>query len=331
MKQQLQLTIAAALAIGSTLYASAKKDYTNPVIDTSCPDPTVIRAENGNYYLYATEDTPNVPIYRSPNLVDWEFVGTAFNKQSRPKWNPKAGIWAPDINYINGKYVLYYSKSVWGGEWECGIGVATADSPEGPFTDHGAMFISSEIGVQNSIDPFFIEDNGHNYLFWGSFHGIYGIELTADGLKIKPGAEKQCIADDFMEGTYIHKHKGMYYLFGSTGSCCEGERSTYRVTVGRSENIFGPYVDKEGNKLLDGKFSVVLKRSTKVIGPGHNAEIVKDDKGHDWMLYHGFSAAEPDKGRLVYMDRVEWQNGWPKMGNGQPSEKAKAPSIKKRK
>ena len=326
----MRLLVAALLTLGSVLGASAKKEYTNPVINISCPDPTVIRAENGDYYLYATENTRNVPIYSSKDLVNWTFVGTAFNDESRPKWNPAAGIWAPDINYINGKYVLYYSKSVWGGEWECGIGVATADSPEGPFTDHGAIFISTEIGVQNSIDPFFIEDNGHKYLFWGSFHGIYGIELTNDGLQILPGAEKQCIAADFMEATYIHKHGGMYYLFGSAGTCCEGENSTYRVTVGRSENLFGPYVDKNGNYLLDGNFTEVLSRSLKVIGPGHNSEIVTDDKGGEWMLYHGFSADEPEKGRLVYMERVQWKDGWPQIGNGQPSEKSQVPKIEKR-
>ena len=56
-----------------------------------------------------------------------------------------------------------------GGEWTCGIGVATADKPEGPFVDHGMMFRSNEIGVQNSIDPFYIEDGGRKYMFWGVF------------------------------------------------------------------------------------------------------------------------------------------------------------------
>lgn len=47
---------------------------------------------------------------------------------------PDGNIWAPDIQLIDGRYVLYYSKSKWGGEWECGIGVAVADSPEGPIS-----------------------------------------------------------------------------------------------------------------------------------------------------------------------------------------------------
>ncbi len=99
------------------------------------------------------------------------------------------------------------SDSVWGGEWDCGIGAAVADKPEGPFIDHGPLFRSKEIGVQNSIDQFYIEDNGHKYLFWGSFHGIWGVELSDDGLSVKPGAQKfRMAASNFMEGTYIHKH-----------------------------------------------------------------------------------------------------------------------------
>ena len=134
-----------------------KDEYQNPVIHRSMPDPTVIKANDGYFYLYATEDIRNIPIYRSPDLIDWEFMGTVFTDQTRPTFVSGGGLWAPDINYINGKYVLYYSMSVWGGEWDCGIGVAIADNPEGPFIDCGKLFLSSEIGVQNSIDPCYVE------------------------------------------------------------------------------------------------------------------------------------------------------------------------------
>lgn len=172
-----------------------EKVYRNPVIDYSLPDPSVIRGDDGYYYLYATENIRNLPIHRSKNLVDWEFVGTAFTNETRPTFEKKGNIWAPDINKIGDKYVLYYSMSVWGGEWTCGIGCATSDKPQGPFVDHGKMFRSDEINVQNSIDPFYIDDNGHKYLFWGSFHGIYGIELSADGLSVKPGEKPRQVAE----------------------------------------------------------------------------------------------------------------------------------------
>lgn len=84
---------------------------------------------------------------------------------------------------------MYYSLSKWGGGATCGIGVSVSDKPEGPFTDQGKLFRSNEIDVHNSIDPFYIEDNGKKYLFWGSWYGIWGIELTEDGLGLKGGIE----------------------------------------------------------------------------------------------------------------------------------------------
>ena len=77
--------------------------YVNPVVGRSLPDPTVIKASDGNFYLYATEDIRNLPIYKSSNLTDWEFVATAFTDETRPDFEPKGGLWAPDINFINGK------------------------------------------------------------------------------------------------------------------------------------------------------------------------------------------------------------------------------------
>jgi arabinan endo-1,5-alpha-L-arabinosidase len=221
------------------------KTYTNPIVAASLPDPSIIKAHDGWFYLFATEDIRNTPIHKSKDLVNWELTGTAFTNSTRPDFEPKGGLWAPDINYIDGKYVLYYSMSVWGGEWTCGIGVATSDAPEGPYTDLGKLFRSNEIDVQNSIDPFYIEENGTHYLFWGSFRGIYAIELTSDGLSLKPGAEKQQVAGTAYEGVYIHKKNNLYYMFASVGSCCAGVNSTYTTVVGRSENLFGPYLNNQ--------------------------------------------------------------------------------------
>ena len=328
MNRNLFLSFSFALAVMATACAqSEQSQYNNPVIDESLPDPSIIKADDGYYYLYATENIRNVPIYRSADLINWRMVGTAFNDQTRPQMVPRGGIWAPDINYINGKYVMYYSKSTWGGEWECGIGVATADRPAGPFTDVGKLFISSEIEVQNSIDPFYIEEeDGSKYLFWGSFRGIYGIQLSDDGLSIKPGAEKVQIAGTLTEGTYIYKHDGFYYLFGSAGTCCEGLNSTYRVVVARSTNLLGPYVNKSGRPALENNFMLVMQKSNKVVGPGHNSEIIQDDAGQYWMLYHGFDAADPDGGRKVYLDQILWdKDGWPMVRNRIPSSVADVP------
>ncbi|MDU1889103.1 MAG: family 43 glycosylhydrolase [Dysgonomonas sp.] len=299
--------------------------YRNPVIAWSMPDPTVIRAEDGYFYLYATEDIRNTPIYKSQDLVDWSYVGTAFTNETRPTFEPKGGLWAPDIEYINGKYVLYYSMSAWGGEWTCGIGAAVADKPEGPFVDKGKLFRSNEIGVQNSIDQFYIEEDGKKYLFWGSFRGIYAIELSDDGLGLKQGAEKRKIAGTAFEGTYIYKRDGYYYLFASIGSCCEGVKSTYQLVVGRSKSLFGPYYDKDGKDMMDNGYTVVIGSNDDFVGNGHCSEIVQDKKGNDWIFYHGVDKKNP-KGRVLLLDQVRWnKDGWPYVEGGTPSLVAKKP------
>lgn len=303
-----------------------KNAYRNPVMDQSLPDPSIIKGEDGFYYLYATEDIKNLPIHRSKDLVNWEFIGTAFTKATRPNFEPKGGLWAPDISKIGDQYVLYYSMSVWGGEWTCGIGVATSDKPEGPFVDHGKMFRSNEIKVQNSIDPFYIEDGGKKYLFWGSFRGIYGIELTADGLSLKEGASPVQVVGTAYEGTYIHKRGGYYYLFASIGSCCEGLKSTYTTVVGRSKKLFGPYLNKEGQSMSDNHHEILIKKNEAFVGTGHNSEIVTDKKGADWMLYHAVSVANPG-GRVLMLDRIHWKKGWPYVEGNTPSLESAAPRF----
>ena len=312
------------LTFSVSLHAADK--YSTPVIDYSLPDPSIIKGEDGYFYLYATEDIRNLPIHRSKDLVNWEFLGTAFTDENRPDFEPNGGIWAPDINKIGDKYVLYYSMSVWGGEWTCGIGCAVSDRPEGPFKDCGMMFRSNGIKVQNSIDPFYIEDNGHKYLFWGSFRGIYAIELSEDGLSLKSGSSPVQIAGTAYEGTYIHKRGGYYYMFASIGSCCEGLKSTYTTVVGRSTSLFGPYLDKKGQSMMDNHHEILIHKNDSFVGTGHNSEIVSDNAGTDWLFYHAVSVANPD-GRVLMLDKIDWIDGWPSVEGNSPSVKSEKPRF----
>ena len=312
------------LTFSVSLHAADK--YSNPVIDYSLPDPSIIKGEDGYFYLYATEDIRNLPIHRSKDLVNWEFLGTAFTDENRPDFEPNGGIWAPDINKIGDKYVLYYSMSVWGGEWTCGIGCAVSDRPEGPFKDCGMMFRSNGIKVQNSIDPFYIEDNGHKYLFWGSFRGIYAIELSEDGLSLKSGSSPVQIAGTAYEGTYIHKRGGYYYMFASIGSCCEGLKSTYTTVVRRSTSLFGPYLDKKGQSMMDNHHEILIHKNDSFVGTGHNSEIVSDSAGTDWLFYHAVSVANPD-GRVLMLDKIDWIDGWPSVEGNSPSVKSEKPRF----
>ena len=338
MKKPVRLAfLLGALLVAGTPSAAAddnikRKTYNNPVIERSVPDPTVIKCEeDGFFYLYGTEDIGNGPIFRSKNLIDWSFVGTVFNSSTRPKSLTPTGrgnLWAPDINYVNGQYVYYYSIGVWGHGDISGFGVATADRPEGPFVDRGTVVMPAIQGVNNSIDQFYIEDNGKKYIAWGSFNGIYMMELTDDALRIKPGAQKIQLAGSLTEGTYIYKRDGYYYLFGSAGSCCEGANSTYRVVVARSTKLEGPYVNKSGGLATNNQFETILEGDDFVAGPGHNAEFMEDDNGDTWMIYHGYVRDRANEGRMVFLDKVQWKDGWPYFEGGHASRTSAAPYFK---
>jgi len=292
--------------------------YWNPVCALSLPDPSLIRAQDGCFYLYATEDIANIPIMKSKDLVAWEYIGSVFNKSNRPDFVQNGGLWAPDINYIQGKYILYYSMSVWGGVSTCGIGVAVSNTPYGSFVDNGKLFISSEIDVKNSIDPCFVEDNGKKYLFWGSFYGIYAIELSDDGFSIKQGAQKIKVAGTAFEGTYVYKRNGYYYLFASIGTCCEGVNSTYKLVVTRSENLLSGYKDKTGKSMINNGYSIMIGSNDNFVGNGHCSEIIQDDNGNDWILCHGVDVKYPDK-RVLLLNQLKWNNeGWPYIENSSP-------------
>lgn len=319
---------------------SAKNEieYENPVFEPVLADPSIIKADDGFYYAYGTEDawgedpdTKLVPVVRSENLVKWEYVGEAF--ETKPRWKGAGSIWAPDITKYQGKYYLFYSLSIWG-DSNPGIGVAVSENPAGPFEDQGKLFTSEEIGVENSIDPFFFVEEDAPYLFWGSFNGIYGVELAMDDLSVK-GEPFQIAGNDY-EAPYIIKRDNYYYFFGSRGSCCEGENSTYNVAVARSEKLQGPYVDKEGIPLVENGGYMILEGSQEgeFVGPGHNA-IITDDKGTDWIVYHAIEKEDPllwtgASRRPLMIDPIVWQDGWPGIKNGVPSEGIQdAPFIEK--
>lgn len=337
--KKLNFLLTLVLCFGCAGMASAQQTYQNPVIRNSAPDPSIIKAQDGYYYMVATEDIHNVPIFRSRNLVDWKQTGTAFTDASRPTFLTDGAVWAPDISHVGGKYVMYYSLSKWGEGTNNGIGVATADRPEGPYTDRGKLFTSSEIGVDNSIDPFFYaDDNGRNYLFWGSFKGIYCIELAEDGLSVKSGATKTKVINNTVEASSIIKHGGYYYFIGSWGTCCEGANSTYKLVMARSTSLTSGYKNKAGQSVLsDGVITTVRNDltdlltgdGTNVIGPGHCSEIVQDNDGNYWFVYHGFDAKDVDAGRQVFLSQVKWgDDGWPYIEGGHPVVTAQtAPAL----
>jgi arabinan endo-1,5-alpha-L-arabinosidase len=290
--------------------------YTNPVITfSSAADPTVIRTEEG-FYLYATQTNSYwIPIYFSKDLVNWEFKRSAFRNATKPKPDVLPGggaFWAPEIRYINGKYVLYFSWAKWGDGSISYTAVATSDSPVGDFLNAKPLLITDDFG-SNCIDQFYYEEDGKKYMFVGSFNGIYVTELTDDGLSVKRDADgklvlKKQVCGRAFEGTNIYKKGKYYYLFASINNCCDGINSRYKVVVGRSEKLLGPYVDRKGKDMLDNSWELVLEGDGETFfGPGHNSIIIPDDAGTDWMIYHSYVKENGAVGgRLGMLDRIVW-------------------------
>lgn len=316
--------------------------YTNPVTDGATetfPDPTVIRGKDGWWYAYAsraqilanTGDKTNhrMGILRSRDQVKWSYVGDVFPNDERPSWQrPGSDSWAPDIRYLDGRYVLYYSVAnpPPGQNDSFTIAVATAPTPRGPWKDSGGPVIPPKGACDTftDIDPAQITAaNGDPWLVWGSFRNLCTAKLTADGLRTT-GPVTQ-IWKGAVEGGYVVRHGDWYYLFGSQNNCCIGETSSYQVRVGRSRAVDGPYVDQDGVPLTKpvskGTFAIA-NNGNRFVGPGHMA-VSTDRSGQDWMVYHAVprdhahgAAGGPDLIRPMMIDRLDWIDGWPTVRAG---------------
>ena len=318
-------SIVAAVGILAWGNLLAQNKYTNPVFDQNTPDPSVVQAPDGAFYAYGTGGTCR----KSYDMVNWEDMGIALK---RPTWNDSVrtdkegkvhpmrfSLWALDVSRVGKKYLVHYASAYWGNETRTGLGVAEGTSPT-EFTDCGKMFCSTEIGVQNSIDPCYVKDKGKKYLIWGSFRRLYMGRLTKDGKRIKNPSHLTQVAGTAFEGAMVYKRKGYYYLFASVGTCCEGAKSTYHTVVGRSKKLAGPYVDRQGGRMLDNHYETVIKGNDRWKGPGHNSEIITDKEGDTWLLYHAYDALDPEKGRVMLLDKLLWdEEGWPYVEGGTPS------------
>ncbi len=296
-------------------------------------DPDVLKGDDGYFYMYCTNTYCEMgnkgmnydrgPIFRSEDLINWSWVGSVFDGYSNAlDWGDKdAGVWAPSVIKVGDKYNYYYSLSLWG-DPNPGIGVATSPTPYGPWTHYGKLLDSTLSGVSNSIDPQPFYDNGQLYILWGSFYGIGITELTDDGTEVFYGLDDlknhvhYLVADNSggsmdieknYEGSYVIKKDNTYYYFGSQGVCCGGRTSTYRVKVGKSSNLFGPYYDSSGETLDKGNYGdLVIGPSDLVAGVGHNT-VVQDYEGEYWLFYHGYdvNGEYPDE-RTIFMDKLLW-------------------------
>lgn len=334
--------------------AAATGTYTNPLRPTipgdgvaeSCADPSVTRgvAPDTYWYLYCTTDPLNdndrnaagdlnfhlIPMYRSLDLVHWTYMGDAF--ASRPSWvKSDAGLWAPEIDHFNGQWYLYFAASdtVAGGS---AIGVATAPTPLGPWTDSGDPVVDPICCFQWVFDPEVnTRADGTRWIMFGSyFGGIRARELTPDGTESLPDTQVQITIDNRYEGAEVAYRDGWYYLFASATNCCNGPLTGYAVFVGRSRDLLGPYVDAEGVSMLDehvGGTPVIYQNGNRWVGTGHNT-VFQDASGQWWTIYHAVDVSDPYFAGSVgftkrppLLDAIDWVNGWPTLNGGRgPSD-----------
>lgn len=316
------VTLAAAQSAPRMLAVSGD---INPVHDP------VVAKDGDTYYLFATGGRNGrgvTPIRRSRDLLTWEAAGFVFPDRL-PEWTaaevPRANnAWAPDISFFNGKYHLYYSVSSFGSR-DSAIGLSTnvtldPSRPDYAWNDEGMVLRSfADRDDWNAIDPnLVIEDADHVWLTWGSFWG--GIKMR----RIDPATGKLSDADTTMyslasrereqpingsiEAPFIVQHDGQWYLFVSFDRCCRGAESTYNIRVGRSDQVTGPYVDRDGRPMTEGGGTLVLEATTPTWrGPGHNGFF--SENGQDYLVFHAYPAE--GRGSSLFISTVTWRDGWP--------------------
>ena len=294
-------------------------------------DPCAIR-EGDTYYIFSTNlgsAGGQIPWRSSKDLVNWEKGGTVL--PSLPHWATEAvegteGIWAPDISYAGGRYLLYYACSTFGKN-RSAIGLVTnttlnPSSPDFKWVDQGLVFESKPGDDFNAIDPNHVVDrDGKHWLAFGSFWGgIKMVELDpATGKLLSSRPEVYSLAKrptdnpglDAIEAPFIIERGGYYYLFCAFDFCCRGADSNYYTVVGRSTKITGPYGDRNRYAMSTGNGSIVLKHDpgSRWRGPG-GASILRDGT-QDYIVYHAYDARREGTPTLRIAPLVWSPDGWP--------------------
>jgi arabinan endo-1,5-alpha-L-arabinosidase len=293
-------------------------------ITTPVHDPTLIK-EGDRYYLFSTgfPGGLGILIRCSKDMLKWDNCGTVFRVY--PVWVVKAtpgveNLWAPDIAFWDGKFHLYYAASTFGSN-RSAIGLATnvtldQASPSYQWVDEGEVISSQKSDNYNAIDPNVVTDqSGQRWLAFGSFWS--GIKMRKlDAVTGKLSADDSTLyslacrpGNTAIEGAFITYRRGYYYLFVSFDFCCRGVNSTYKIMVGRSSQITGPYADRDGKPMMDGGGSLVYAGSDRWRGPGHNSIYIEN--GVYWMVYHAYDA-DMNGAPVLRIEALQWdKDDWP--------------------
>jgi beta-xylosidase len=302
--------------------------HANPLSDFSAADPCLVRA-NGKLYLYSTgwgwgRGAFPIGVAANDDLTSWTDLGYVFEPGKDPEWTKKdSRFWAPEVHFISGKYVCYFTAEDTNNRF-C-IGTATAEKPEGPFQPQKTPIASNpKVGLidatyyrdPNSVQAYLVWKEDSNDLSPQQPTNLYMQKVSANGLSCIGKPWPILVNDapwegELVEGPSIIYRKGFYYLFYS-GNVFVDDR--YGVGVARSKKIEGPYEKFRGNP--------ILKSDEHFSGPGH--QFLLPGKGDEWtMFYHARdkSRQKSASSRLLMKDEVRWDEaGWPHVNDGTPSE-----------
>jgi GH43 family beta-xylosidase len=301
-----------------------KPPYANPVEGFDCPDPGVLAVEGLAEPTFLKVCTGgSFPIRQSRDLVLWTDTGAHVLPNGKPAWAANGNRnWAPELHKVGGQYVAYFTTV--NGANVLSIGAAYASDPLGPYAETAGPLMEHPLGV---IDATYIEDNGAPFLIYKIDGNSQGMptpmiirQLAADGLSFV-GDEVQVLVNDtnsweggVVEAPWIIKRDGFYYMFYS-GNVYDHR---YRTGVARASAVLGPY-EKLGPPILG--------NNERWVGPGHGS--VVQVEGLDYFVYHAWSNAgdgthDGGKGRHDLVDRIVYENGWPKIHDGTPSRSPQA-------
>ena len=267
--------------------------FTNPVAEGA--DPFVL-LDDGVYYLYSTNDGANgYIVYTSTDLVNWQARGYAMKKNG----DAQGSFWAPEVIREGDTYYMVYTSKE-------RIGIATADSPLGPFLDKsGSLFSDGKI-----IDGhFFRDDDGKVYLYFVSIQGwthngytatsyqnVWVGEFDLESCKFVGDVKMLLTAEDVQNGTAVGidaegpevvKHGDTYYLtYSSPGY----GSPVYAVGCATSESPFGPF-EKKGTVLITADPDRTNPQDN-LYGVGHHG-FVKAPDGGLAVVYHAHRSGAP--------------------------------------
>ena len=315
-------------------------DFRNPVISSDGVDhgdPFVLKYLDC-YYLYHTghnftADTPprGISVYRSHDLVDWDFHGNALEPRGRDHW-AQTDLWGPEVLYDEGTFYMYCAATPLKGDGAGDddgrrLGIARSESPLGPFEWDDEPFID-----EWSIDghPFRDED-GLLWLFYNIRNdrtrhasGAVGsgnvvdrlvtpLRLAGEPIPVTFPTEpwEGTRAGDWFwnEGAWVLKRRGRYYQMFSGGSFTD---DTYAIGIAEAESPLGPWKKHPRNPIFKG--------GAKILGPGHHSVVHGPDGATLYAVYHGYVPGDP--GRKIHIDRIWWCGDRPVIGSplqGPPS------------